>query len=78
MFHTTKANKTYYFAFESLKNNRTITDHSQNYDCCLDYGVRRYPGYALLFLAVRSPGCICAINARPEILALAAQGYFNY
>ena len=36
MFHTTKSTNTNYFAFQSLKNNGTITNHSRNSDCCLD------------------------------------------
>ena len=53
MFRTTKS---HYFAFQSFKNNVVIdTDHSQNSDCCLVDGVRRYPDYALLFLAGTSP-----------------------
>ena len=49
--------------FKIFKNNGAITDHIQNSDCCLDDGVRRYPGYALLVLAA--------------ILALTAHGYVN-
>ena len=52
-----------------------ITDHSQNSDCYLDDGVRRYPGYALL--GGQRHLDASAMNARPDVLAFLASGYFN-
>ena len=52
---TTKSPNPQFLHYKVLKITVPFTDHSQNSDCC----VRGYPGYALLFLAGTSAGCIC-------------------
>ena len=73
MFHITKSTNSHYIVFQIFKNNGAITVQSQNSDCCL------YDATLVTHCCFwREPHLVVsAVNARSEILALTAQGYFN-